>query len=182
MYRSSACWAFFLVNRVIKMSDISETNSSQKVSKRGNDVDSDRDKEVIEQENITLLEERLAVQRSRRKVGEVLVRKVIETRLVEVPVRREKLIVEQVGAEAKQLAEIDLGQGEVTGVELAKIDRAETGYTVKGEFVSPQAARDILDAIVLQENHGCLKIRLELVVENQQLQETYQRMLDFQEP
>jgi len=43
-------------------------------------------------------------------VGEVIVRKVIETRMVEVqvPVRHEKLIVEQVSPERKQLAEIDL--------------------------------------------------------------------------
>ena len=57
-----------------------------------------------------------------RKVGEVIVRKEIETRMVqiEVPVRYEKLIVEQVSPEHKQLAEIDLGQEVVTGIELSE--------------------------------------------------------------
>ena len=54
-------------------------------------------KEVSE-EKISLLEERLIVDFVRRKVGEIVIRKEVETCLlqVEVPVRREKLIVEQV--------------------------------------------------------------------------------------
>ena len=66
--------------------------------------------EVDEETIIRLLEERLVVDSSKRKIGEVIVRKEIETRMVQVPVRREKLIVEQVSPEHKQLAEIDLGQ------------------------------------------------------------------------
>lgn len=64
--------------------------------------------EVVQEEVIPLREERLIVDQKRRKVGEVVVRKEIETEIIEVPIQREKLIVEQVGAEPKQLAEIDL--------------------------------------------------------------------------
>jgi uncharacterized protein (TIGR02271 family) len=76
--------------------------------------------EVLEEELIRLLGERVVVDRSKRKVGEVIVRKEIETRMVQiqVPVRHEKLIVEQVSPERKKLAEIDLGQEEVTGIEV----------------------------------------------------------------
>jgi hypothetical protein len=63
---------------------------------------------VLETKTIPLLQERLLVERHRRKLGEVIVRKVVETRIVEVPVRREKLIVEQISPEQKQLAVIDL--------------------------------------------------------------------------
>jgi stress response protein YsnF len=63
---------------------------------------------VTREEVIPWLEERLIVDQKKRKVGEVVVRKEIETEIIEVPVQREKLIVEQVGAEPKQLAEIDL--------------------------------------------------------------------------
>jgi len=51
----------------------------------------------------------------------------IETRMVQVqvPVRHEKLIVEQVSPERKQLAEIDLGQEEFSGVELSENARQE---------------------------------------------------------
>jgi len=70
------------------------------------------DSEILSEELIRLLGERVVVDRSKHKVGEVIVRKVIETRMVQVqvPVRHEKLIVEQVSPERKQLAEIDLGQ------------------------------------------------------------------------
>ncbi|MDX2231958.1 MAG: DUF2382 domain-containing protein [Leptolyngbyaceae cyanobacterium bins.349] len=64
--------------------------------------------EVTQEEVIPLREERLIVDRQKQKVGEVIVRKEIETEIIQVPVQREKLIVEQVGAEPRQLAEIDL--------------------------------------------------------------------------
>jgi len=68
--------------------------------------------EVAQEEVIPLREERVVVDRAKQKVGEVVVRKEIETEIVQVPVQREKLIVEQVGAEPKQLAEIDLTEEE----------------------------------------------------------------------
>jgi stress response protein YsnF len=145
-------------------------------------------REVVEEEIVRLLEERLVINRSKRKVGEVIVRKEIETRIVEVPVQREKLIIEQVGSETIQLAEIDLGHGEVTGVELRDAARPDTLQpevptsdsrpTVTGEFLSPKAASNLLEAIALQGRHGCAKVRVELVLDNPELQETYQKMFD----
>lgn len=134
--------------------------------------------DILESQMIPLLEEQLVVNRGKQKVGEIVIRKEIETRVVEVPVRREKLIVEQVGKEPKQLAEIDLGKGTVTGVP----DRVPTSSpimtTVKGEFVSPKAASDLLAAIALQEDHDCIKVRLELVLDNPKRQQMYQTMFD----
>lgn len=139
---------------------------------------SDQTSEIVEEDMIRLLEEKLVVNRSKQKVGEVVVRKEIETRVVEVPVRREKLIVEQVGEEPKQLAEIDLGKGKVTGVSDSVETSLPTTTTVNGEFVSPKAASDLLAAIALQDNHGCVNVRVELVVDNPELQKTYQQMFD----
>jgi stress response protein YsnF len=143
---------------------------------------------VVEEEIVRLLEERLIVNRRKEKVGEVVVRKEIETRIIEVPIQREKLIIEQVGAETKQLAEIDLGEGKVTGVELLQARSSDSyqqegsssanRYTVKGEFISLKAVSNLLDAIALQERHGCQKVRVELVVDNPELQGTYQQMFD----
>jgi len=117
-----------------------------------------------------------------------VVRKEIETEIVQVPIRREKLIIEQVGSETKQLAEIDLGKGDVTGVDLTEVpssntvDRsvpsADNSYNVRGEFLSPKAASHLLEAIALQKRHGCAKVRVELIVENPELQDTYQQMFD----
>lgn len=149
--------------------------------------------EVASEETVRLLEERLVVDRSKRKVGEVIVRKVIETEIVEVPVRREKLIVEQVSPELKQLAKIDLSKGEVSGVELAELvsEQAEAtpvesraaltsdkDISVSGEFTSPKAASLLLEAIALQPHHRCVKVRVEIVLDDPQYLETYQEWFD----
>jgi len=144
--------------------------------------------EVAEEEIVRLLEERLIVNRSKWKVGEVVVRKEVETQIVQVPIHREKLIIEQVSPQTRQIAEIDLGQEDVSGVELTKTPRsdalppsvpsADSPYTVVGEFFSPKAASHLLEAIALQKYHGCAKVRVELVVDNPELQEAYQTMFD----
>lgn len=150
--------------------------------------------EAASDDIIRLLEERLLVDSSKRKVGEVIVRKEIETRMVQVPVRREKLIVEQVSPERKQLAEIDLGLAEVTGIELAEIVSPKTEVTetvspkteigsldettVTGEFNSPKIASLLLNAIALERRHGCQKVRVEIVVEDAERQKTYQEWFD----
>ena len=141
---------------------------------------SSQQSEVVEEEVIRLLQEELVVERNKQKVGEVVVRKEIETRMVEVPIRREKLVVEQVGSEGKPLAEIDLGKGQITGIDedLISFEPVEEGTTVKGEFFSLKAASDILEAIALQPNPGCAKVRVELVLEDPENQTAYQAMFD----
>jgi hypothetical protein len=139
--------------------------------------------QVTEEQIIRLVEERLVVESTKRKVGEVIVRKVIETRMVQVPVRREMLIVEQISPEHKQLAEIDLGQGEITGVDLTEVERLEVrpfdnGLTVSGEFSSPKIANLLLNAIALERNHGCKQVRVTIAVEDESHQKKYQEWFD----
>jgi stress response protein YsnF len=138
---------------------------------------------VTEEQIISLLEERLVVENSKRKVGEVIVRKVIETRMIQVPVRREKLIVEQISPEHKQLAEIDLGQGEIAGLDLTEVEKLEftrfdNGLTVSGEFSSPKIASLLLNAIALEQNQGCKQVRVTIAVENESHQKKYQEWFD----
>lgn len=133
--------------------------------------------DIVDQEVIRLLEERLVINRSKRKVGEVIVRKEIETRMVQVPIQWEKLIVEQVGDDPKVLAEIDLGEGSITGIDLTEIKSDRQEPTVKAEFTSVQKASKILNSIASQPRHGCVKVRLELVLENKQLEDTYQKWI-----
>lgn len=133
--------------------------------------------EVLSEEMIRLLEERLVVTSNKRKVGEVTVRKVIETQTIQVPVRREKLIVEQISPEHKQLVEIDLGQDEDPGVKLA--DLMSTGSAVvKGEFSSLRAAGQLLEAIASQSPQGCRRVRVELELVNPEDQPTFQAWFD----
>lgn len=66
---------------------------------------------VVEEANIALRAEKLVIERERKKVGEVVVRKEVETHYIQVPVKREKLIIEQVSdEESTRLAEIPLSE------------------------------------------------------------------------
>jgi hypothetical protein len=137
--------------------------------------------EIREKQRISLLEEQLKVNYTKRKVGEIRVRKKIETRLIEVPVKWEKLIVEQIGSEPKKLAEIVLGQGEVSGVEFNKLHLTDSNFDrarVSGEFLSVKAAKDLLEAIALQKQSGCAKVRIELILDEPDKQAMYQQMFD----
>lgn len=132
---------------------------------------------------IKLLEERLVVDRTKRKIGEIIVRKEIETRMVTIPVRRERLIVEQLSPEHKQLANIDLGEEQLTHEESTPVSLTEAmplttsfegSLTVTGEFSSPKVASLLLNAIALERNHGCQRIQVTIAVDNEQLQQKYQ--------
>lgn len=128
-------------------------------------------------ETVRLLEEQLTVNREKRKLGEVIVRKEIETRIVEVPVRREKLIVEQVGTEAKQLASIDLGETH-DSVEIREAAHASVPSVLSGEFTSVRAASQFLQAIADQSHSGCEKVQITLLLSDPKLQHEYQQWLE----
>lgn len=137
------------------------------------------DSHIIDEDIINLLGERLIVDRSKRKIGEVIVRKEIETRMIQIPVRREKLIVEQVSPEQKELASIYLGEEELASVASTSQEMPETvnfegSLTVSGEFISPKVASLLLNAIALEQNHGVRRIRVTVAVENEQQQQQYQ--------
>jgi Domain of unknown function (DUF2382) len=112
---------------------------------------------------LQLLEERLVVDIQRRKVGEIVVRKEIETRIVEVPIRREKLIVEQVSPEFKQLAVIDLGQSSAT-----ETGGNKTAYlpTVDAKFTSIAAAVDFLKEIADREDSALRHVQMNVVLQD----------------
>ncbi|MCC5652325.1 YsnF/AvaK domain-containing protein [Nostoc sp. XA013] len=164
---------------------LSENSTDQPVDSQttNNTVDPVNLEEVTEEQIIRLLEERLVVESSKRKIGEVIVRKQVEIRMIQVPVRREKLIVEQISPEQKQLAEIDLGQEEISGIELTDIEKLEvthfnSGLTVSGEFSSPKTASLLLNAIALEQNHGCNQVRVTIAVEDESHHKKYQEWFD----
>lgn len=136
---------------------------------------------LVEQPNevvIPLLDERLVVDRRKRKVGEVVVRKEIETHIVEVPIRREKLIVEQVSPEYKQIAVVELGQAQVTEFGPPEVVDVIHSPTVSGEFTSTNEAIQFLTAIAAESNSGLQKVQIKVVLEDAALQATYQRWLE----
>ncbi|MCF2150301.1 YsnF/AvaK domain-containing protein [Desmonostoc muscorum LEGE 12446] len=168
-----------------KLSEISENSTNQLAYNQitNNFIESTNLEDISEEKIIRLLEERLVVESKKRRIGEVIVRKEIETRMVQVPVRREKLIIEQISPEHKQLAEIDLSQGEISGVELTELERIELthfdgDFTVSGELSSPKIASLLLNAIALEKNHGCKQVRVTISVEDESHQKKYQEWFD----
>jgi len=177
----------FKPSPLFELPDMQNREVSEKIN-----LDDSKDTDNLGEEIIRLLEERVVVERNKRKVGEVIVRKEIETRMVEVPVRYEKLIVEQVSPEHKQLAEINLGQETISQGTLPETVVAATqttstdptrtslnsGLTVSGNFSSPKIASLLLNAIALERQHGCKQVRVEIVVEDAERQKTYQEWFD----
>ncbi|NMG05521.1 DUF2382 domain-containing protein [Brasilonema sp. UFV-L1] len=157
-----------------------QEENTQNSDLRGAVVDAKNSQVDSVEEIIRLLGERLIIDRSKRKVGEVVVRKEIETQIVQVPIRREKLIVEQVSPEHKQLATIDLGQEAISGVDLIEGETSalttnfDGGLSVSGEFSSPKIASLLLNAIALEKNHGCKAVRVTILVEDEEYQKRYQ--------
>ena len=127
-----------------------------------------------DEQRIQLLEERLLVNQSRRKIGEVIVRKQIETRIVEVPIRREKLIVEQVSPAAKQIAVVDLGeQGES---ELAEAVNAAHLPLAEARFTSASAAIQFLQDVVAHSHSDQHQVLINLTLPDVNLQALYQQL------
>jgi stress response protein YsnF len=130
--------------------------------------------EVVERATIPLLEERVAVDYHRCKIGEIIVRKEIEVRTIQVPVRREKLIVEQIAPEPKELASVVLAE---TNDDLVRSDFDTDRSTVTGEFASAQEASQFLQAIANYPDLSSQKVLVNLVLAEPRLQEVYQQWL-----
>ena len=185
------------IEDIVQSTPVFETNNMQNEVQSGINIQSSQQQVVLDEDIIRLLEERVVVERGKRKIGEVIVRKEVGTRMVQVPVRYEKLIIEEVGSEPRQLAEIDLSLAPVSQDDLP--DTAVTAtktissdeqsataitedkntslngeLTVSGFFSSPKIASLILNAIAMERRHGCKQIRVEIVVEDEERKKTYQ--------
>jgi Domain of unknown function (DUF2382) len=157
----------------------------------------------VTEQVIALLEERLVVDLTRRKIGDIVVRKEIETHLlqVQVPMRREKLIVEQVSPEYQRLAEIDLGtqvNDRSISEEIARnfgvsdldssserlhspavvVELAGTDRSLHGQTSSPQAARDLLNELANLPDGDWEQLKIEIVLKDSAHQDNYQAVLD----
>ncbi|MBD2666252.1 hypothetical protein B6N60_02558 [Richelia sinica FACHB-800] len=135
--------------------------------------------ELVEEEIIPLLEEKLIVNHTKQRIGEVIVRKQITTQMIEIPVRRERLIVEQISPTHRQLAEIDLKTGDREDIQLISKELPDNGHLhqgllVCGQFISPKVASLILNAIALEQDHGCQQVQVIIAVENESQRQRYQ--------
>ncbi|MBE9008168.1 DUF2382 domain-containing protein [Fortiea sp. LEGE XX443] len=166
-------------NQIIGYQRLSD-NSTELVNSA---MEADNLEKIPEETIIRLLEEHLVVDSHIQKIGEVIVRKEIETRMMQVPVRREKLIVEQVSPEHKQLAAIDLASEEISEIALTEVENGSfsnfaSNLTVNGEFSSPKIASLLLNAIALEKKHGCQRVRISILCEDESHKQKYQEWVD----
>lgn len=148
--------------------------------------------ETLTDEVFSLLEERLIVNLTKRKSGEIVIRKEIETQTiqVQVPMRREKLIVEQVSPEYKLLAQIDLGASPLTDLAIEQaigngtiahpttpVDR-RTQPTVSGQIDSLTAASNLLNEIANLPAADWETVRIEIALKDAKHQDSYQSLFD----
>ena len=181
-----------------------ELNQSDHNSEVAYHTKVDSTSNILTQASFSLLEERLRIELTQRKIGELVIRKEIETELVtvQIPVRREKLIVEQVSPAYKLLAAIDLGQPinsidaidprsgnemsassdvESTAVELnsrSDLDRRITSPIVYGATDSLRAASELLQALASLPTDDCGAVRIEIALNNSTNQASYQALVD----
>jgi Domain of unknown function (DUF2382) len=123
---------------------------------------------------ISLLEEKLQIARRKKKIGEVVIRKHIETRMVNIPLRREKLIVERVGKNPEQLTEVIVAEETVNGFKYDELNDHNDFSVNQTHFLSLSTAQELLSAISHLSSATNSKVRLEIVTncsENETLSE-----------
>ncbi|MBD2108588.1 YsnF/AvaK domain-containing protein [Nodosilinea sp. FACHB-13] len=117
-------------------------------------------------QKIQLVEERLVVNRKRVKVGEVSVRRVVETEIVEVPVRREKLVIEHIGS-GNPPVEMSLGETQLQGHEIAVQPDSNRDITASGTFETIQGAMSFLSTAEQRPELHCEKIRVAILLDGE---------------
>ena len=128
---------------------------------------------------LSLLEEKLKVIRHKHKVGEVVVRKQVETRIAKIPLRREKLIIERIGKNPEQLTELIISEEKVDGFNYDELEPASQQVnTAKSKYASLEKARTIIETIEHLSSIDKPKIRLEIITTNSDLQKQYQEICD----
>lgn len=115
-------------------------------------------------QGIQLVEERVVVNRKRVKVGEVSVRRVVETEMVEIPVRREKLVIENIGSSTPPI-EVSLGETQIQGHEIAVKPADSRDLTASGVFETIQDAMTFLNTAEQQQELRCEKIRVAILLD-----------------
>ena len=129
-------------------------------------------------DDIILLEEKVKIDRRKQKVGEVIISKKIETRMVQVPVRKEKLIVEKIGKHPERIAEVVVGEEKVNGFKFSDLIDANTLHITKSNFVSLETAEKILADLHSLSTTANTKVRLEIVTNSSQQQIEQQAICD----
>ena len=128
---------------------------------------------------VKLYEEKLKVTRRQQKIGEVIVRKQVETRMVQIPISREKLIVERVGQNPERLTEVVISEGKVNGFKYDQLNHQDnTLHTSTSQYLEVATAQQLLEAIANLNSASQVRVRLEIVSNDAQDSTEHQRLCD----
>lgn len=147
---------------IIDNSQIHDLDSKEKIIH----VDVDYQKFNPDAGSIQLVEERLVVNRKRVKVGEVVVRRVVETEIIEVPIQREKLIIERIGS-GEPPVEVSLGETRIQGYDIGAQPAvaADTQDAIaNGNFETIQDAIRFLSTAAERSDFNCEKVRVAIIL------------------
>ena len=126
----------------------------------------------------SLLEEKLQVARRQQKVGEIVVRKQVETRYVKIPIRQEKLIVERVGLTSERLTEVVTSKERVNGFSYEELTDTDSIYVVKSCFLELSTAQKLLEEMGKISSASNAKIRIEIATNSDEQQVELQNICD----
>lgn len=127
---------------------------------------------------ISLLEEKLQIDRRRQKLGEVVIRKEVETHVIEIPLRKEKLIVERQGVSTEKIAEVVVAEDRVNGFGFDELKKSDRLHITKSHYLSVAQAQDLLHDLGRSAYKGRTKIRIEVVTDSSEHQIKHQNMCD----
>jgi hypothetical protein len=133
--------------------------------------------EAQESTHLELVEEQLVVNRQRVKVGEVSIRRVVETEMVQVPIQHEKLVIERVG-ESTDPIEVNLNETRLRGTQLNGTDGGTESYerslqagssemqsiSARGTFATIGQVLQCLDTMAKLPDPRCDKVRVEMIL------------------
>lgn len=120
---------------------------------------------IKETYQIPLLEEKIKINRRKQKIGEVVIRKEVETKTVQVAIQREKLIVERIGKQPEQLAEVVIRDDQANGFTFGQLEPNAHLHITKSHFLPITTAQKLLEAIAHLSTTSNAKIRLEIVTD-----------------
>ena len=140
------------------------TLNKDNYSNQNDDLTDHKQQSVLpEIKGMTLLEEKLQVTRSKQKVGELIIRKKVETSMIQVPVQREKLIVERIGKNPKKLAEVVIKEEKVNGFTHEELENTDSLHITTSTYLKPQIAQELLQSVADLSSAKNTKIRLEII-------------------
>ncbi len=128
----------------------------------------------VEVDAMPLWQEQLKVNRSRRKVGEISVRKATDIYTIEVPIRSEKLVIENAET-GETLNEVGLSNTRVTqndGLDISAPPSFQEDTLVQGHLTKLHDAVSFLEAVSQFPKNGFHKSKITMTLGRQQGTET----------